>query len=345
MTVELVGHEGPRSALRALAASGEPVPPLLFAGPAGVGKRTAALAFAASLVCRTHPGGEPCGRCLGCLRVQDAPLATEIGARRGGDAPELYGDVGLVGVPEGKTRISVQQARDVVHSLSQRPFELTHRVYVIDEAERMNAASANALLKVLEEPPTWGVLVLVTPSPWSLPATIRSRLRTIRFGLLSLDDVVRVLARHGIEEDRARARARLSRGAPGVALALDPEQEQERVAILFDILQALASGAPPGEIAVAAGDAFGTSADNAASAIATLLALLRDAAAVAHGAPALHLDDDRARALAPAVDILAGPALTRARALETLRAEITIFNRNPRLAIEGAVLALAGRAS
>lgn len=340
---QVIGHARAIDALAALAEASAPVPPLLFAGPDGVGKRTAALAFAAALLCARTGGRGACGSCGPCLRVRDAAVATEIGGRASTDAPELYPDVGLIGVPEKKTRLSIQQARDIAHSMSQRPFELSHRVYVIDDAERLTTAAANALLKLLEEPPLWAVLILVTSSPWSLPVTIRSRIRTVRFGLLTIEEIIRVLEHAGIDRDDARARARLAAGSAGAALALEPEREAARVDLLVNVLMGLAAGRPAGELAVAAGESFGESPQAADAALTTLLVLLRDIAASAAGAPPLRLDAARATALVPALDTLAGPALARIAAIESIRAELTVYNRNPRLAVEGAVLALAGR--
>ena len=338
------GQDAAMDALRALAASEGPVPPLLLHGPEGVGKRSAAMAFAASLVCMEQGDGLACGRCRACSRVQHAGLSTEIGGRRSDkDSPESYPDVGLVSIPKGKTRISIQQARDVIHSMSSRPFELARRIYVIDPAERMTAAGANSLLKLLEEPPLFGVLVLVTSSPWSLPITVRSRVRPLRFAPLSRD-VVRdlLMEREGLDRDQAERRALRARGSMARAMAIDPEEERRATEGWVDVLAALPGHSCPAALAVGAGEIFGAAPDDALRALELLLEIVRDVHAGSAGAPPRQLNDDELARLAPMADALTGPALDRVRRVEELHREIVDFNRNPRLAVEGAVLALAG---
>jgi DNA polymerase-3 subunit delta' len=342
---ELAGQPQAIAALEALRASDDPVPPLLLHGPEGVGKRSAALAFVAALVCLQPQQGGPCRRCRACHRVGDAERVTAGRAdARATDAPEAYPDIGLVSVPRRKTRISVLQARDVIVSMAAAPFELARRAYVIEPADRMTPAAANALLKLLEEPPRWAVLVLVTTAPWALPITVRSRLRRVPFRPLDRETLVRLLVDRGFDEDEARRRARRARGSVARALALDVEADRERATLWHEVLTALGRGGAPGALAVRAGEAVGGSGEEALEGFEVLLEILRDAGAVASGATGSLevLGEDEARELAEALDALAGPALHRVPALDTLRREIVQFNRNPRLAVEGAVLTLGG---
>ncbi|RMF73109.1 MAG: AAA family ATPase [Acidobacteria bacterium] len=329
--------------LEALARSGQPTPPLLLHGPEGVGKATAARALAAALVCRSPRGADACGRCTGCRRVAEAGAVTRLRARAAAQAaPEIYPDVGLVGVPQGRTRISVLQARDVIVSLQNAPFELPRRVYVIDPADRMTPSAANALLKVLEEPPAHGVLVLVSASPWALPVTVRSRCRMVRFGLLARDDLVAILREARLDDAEIADRVALAGGSAGAALRLDPAREAGRLDAWCELLDGLARGVPAGLLAVEAGDRFAGDAGEAEASLAALLSLLRDVSAAAVGAPVRVVPDGTARRLAASLPRIAGPALARVGAIDDLRSELHRFNRNPRLAIEGAVLALAG---
>lgn len=342
----VLGQEAATDALAALAAlagAGDPVPPLLLFGPEGVGKRTAALAFAATLACPHRAGTDACGRCGPCLRIAAAEAVTAL--REGAtaqDAPRSYPDSGLVSIPRGKTRISVLQARDIAQSLSLQPFELTRRIYVVDPADAMTAGAANALLKVLEEPPPYGVLVLVTAAPWALPITVRSRLRPIRFRPLPEAIVERLLVAEGLPPEDAATRARRAAGSLARARALDLDGEAKRLEAWVQILERLGARAPAPPLAVLAGEAFGGSPTEALEGLAVLLAALRDVAAAHAGAPPRTLSPEAAARLAPAATTLLGPALDRANAVETLRREIVSINRNPRLGVEGAVLALAG---
>jgi DNA polymerase-3 subunit delta' len=342
----VLGQEAATEALAALAAgalAGDAMPPLLLFGPEGVGKRTAALAFASSLACLHRTGTDGCGRCGPCRRIAEGEAVTAL--REGStaqDAPRSYPDSGLVSIPKGKTRISVLQARDIAQSLSLQPFELSRRIYVVDPADAMTPGAANALLKALEEPPPYGVLLLVTSAPWALPITVRSRLRAIRFRPLPEEIVAGLLAAEGLPPEEAETRARRAAGSLARARALDLDGEAKRLEAWVQILERLGARAPAPPLAVLAGEAFGGSSTEALEGLAALLAVLRDVAAAHAGAAPRTLSSTAVARLAPAATALLGPALDRADAVETLRREIVSINRNPRLGVEGAVLALAG---
>ena len=126
-------------------------------------------------------------------------------------------------VEGGKTKksISVDQARDLPEFFSKSPSQAHYRVAIIDAADDLNLNAANALLKVLEEPPERGVLLLVTHAPGRLLATIRSRCRRLAFPVWpqhALEDLVR--NRTGISSAEASRVAAMAGGSPGQALAL-----------------------------------------------------------------------------------------------------------------------------
>ncbi len=126
-------------------------------------------------------------------------------------------------VENGKTKksISVDQARDLPEFFSKSPSQAQARVAIIDAADDLNMNAANALLKVLEEPPEHGVLLLVTHAPGRLLATIRSRCRRLAFPVwpqAALADLVR--DRAGVDDDEADRVAAMAGGSPGAALAL-----------------------------------------------------------------------------------------------------------------------------
>ena len=126
-------------------------------------------------------------------------------------------------VEGGKTKksISVDQARDLPEFFSKSPSQAHYRVAIIDAADDLNLNAANALLKVLEEPPERGVLFLVTHAPGRLLATIRSRCRRLAFPVWpqhALEDLVR--DRTGVPSAEAARIAAMAGGSPGQALAL-----------------------------------------------------------------------------------------------------------------------------
>src|SRR5438067_4627460 len=176
----------------------------LFHGPAGVGKRAMARAFAAEL-------------------LGDAPRVDR------GSHPDLY-----VLEPLGD-QIRIDAIRELRHDLHMRPFEADRRVYLIFGAHAMNEEAADALLKDLEEPPSYSVIVLVADELGSLPETIRSRCQPIPFRRLSEKTVRAAIEAQApdLPADEATAIARVAAGRlDRAALLLNDEASTRRAARL-----------------------------------------------------------------------------------------------------------------
>jgi DNA polymerase III subunit delta' len=158
-----------------LIALGERMPhALLFVGPPGVGKRDIAEALAARLLCRApRADGHACGECDGCtLRLSgNHPDLMRV------EPPDAVADDEAEPDSKGRksSQIVIDQIRDVQEALTVTGHQSARRVVLVDPAEAMNTFTANALLKLLEEPPADCVLVLVSSSPRRLLPTIRSR--------------------------------------------------------------------------------------------------------------------------------------------------------------------------
>ncbi len=181
---------------------------LLFSGAAGLGKGEAAVALARTLLCQETgaPGG--CGACPDCRQV-------DAGAH-----PDLRWIA-----PAGGS-IKLDQVRAVVRDAHLRPFRERSRVFIFRDAERMTDEAANALLKVLEEPPPAVHFVLLTAAPAALLPTIRSRCQEFPFRPLPPETVAAALAAEiGLGPEVALRIARLAGGNAGLArrLALGPE--------------------------------------------------------------------------------------------------------------------------
>jgi DNA polymerase-3 subunit delta' len=202
---------------------------VLVAGPQGVGKRELARHWAKSLLCeRPRPTGEACGECEACHWFDagthpDFLLLTLL--ERESKEGEL----------KRATEISVEQAREAVEFIQLSTYRAGRRLVVVEPAEALNTASANALLKVLEEPPINTVFVLVSHQPRQLLPTILSRCHKLDAGLPAWEESRAWLKTRGLDE----AALAWAGGAPLTALA-DHEEGQEETRA--EILQALCQG-------------------------------------------------------------------------------------------------------
>lgn len=192
----------------------------LFVGPPGVGKRLFAQSLAQCLHCERFADTEleACGECPSCRQM----LA------------ETHPDLHVAALPEGKTELPLhlfvgemeRRGREgLCYDLSLRPVSSTRKIAIVDDADALNAESANALLKTLEEPPPYSLLILVATSNDSLLPTIRSRCQQIRFSRLSGQDVTALLLELELIGDAREAAvvAELSEGSLAVARQLlDP---------------------------------------------------------------------------------------------------------------------------
>lgn len=209
---------------------------ILFEGPSGVGKRTAALALAARLLCRTPDGASACGGCASCTKL----VETEVGGRpgRGRNDPEtrrevpghpdLYftkkSDSGniLLGKRENAATW-VGSVRWLEERLHLRAHQGGAKVAVVEDADALQLPAANGFLKTLEEPPPNTFLLLTTDHPDRLLPTVLSRCLRIRFRSLDAPEVKAVLAQAdpGLSESDRELLAAASDGAPGRALERD----------------------------------------------------------------------------------------------------------------------------
>ncbi|HSE18919.1 MAG TPA: DNA polymerase III subunit delta' [Pyrinomonadaceae bacterium] len=217
---ELTGNSRVKAVLKRMLVSDRLPGAMLFTGEEGIGKRLFALEIARALNCRTPKDHEACGVCSSCVRIRNLNYPTRD------DADEWaqiiwtnHPDVGLVVAPRRVLR--VEQMRQIEKEANFRPFEGKARVFLIDEADKLNDASANALLKVLEEPPRTSHLILITARPAMLLPTILSRCQMIRFSPLTPDEIESHLVKNKIDLKTARLRARAAGGSMGRALSGD----------------------------------------------------------------------------------------------------------------------------
>jgi DNA polymerase-3 subunit delta' len=185
----------------------------LFTGPDGVGKTLFAQELAKALFCRGK-GERPCDKCPDC-RMNDRDGHPDL------MTVEPMGSSRVIKIHQIRGDLKQTDSGGVLRFLTLRPVQAPKRVVIIREAERLNDEAANALLKTLEEPADFAVLVLTTARPRSLPTTIRSRCQELRFSPLAPDQVVKALSSHvEFEEGEIREAARFADGSAGRALEI-----------------------------------------------------------------------------------------------------------------------------
>ncbi|MEI9890663.1 MAG: DNA polymerase III subunit delta' [Caulobacteraceae bacterium] len=238
------GGEGVEQAFLDALARGRLHHAWLLTGPEGVGKATFAYRAARRLM-----GARPDPQ-FGLLGSSpEDPVSRQIASRSHPDLMVLE-----KASEDGKARkhISVDDARRLPEFFAKAPASAPYRVAIIDAADDMNVNAANALLKILEEPPARGVLFLVSHSPGGLIATIRSRCRRLAFPPWDMQRVHSfVQGRTGLPADQALRLAQMARGAPGRAMAMAEEGALDAETVAQEILRRLPGADDAALLAVA----------------------------------------------------------------------------------------------
>ena len=209
---DIIGHERPKRLLKSMLAAGKLPHALLITGPPGVGKRTLAWTLAKAVNCGGPDPTDACEECQSCRKTEK----------------NIHPDVVEL-EPEGKLRvIKIDQVRELRRNIGFRPFEGRCKVYIIRDADRLQAQkdeAANALLKTLEEPPPQSLLILTAPRESDLLPTIVSRCLRLKLAPLSVETVADWLKRNrDLEGPQAWLLAALSQGRLGQVVEMDPEQ-------------------------------------------------------------------------------------------------------------------------
>ncbi len=235
----LIGNERAKEGLRRMLRQGRVPGALLFAGEEGLGKKLFALELARAFNCTARVGVEACGVCAACVRTGkfQFPAEDDRDAHKKVIWSE-HKDVGQV-IPYSRA-ILVDAIRDLEYESNFRPFEGTARVFIVEEADKLNDAASNALLKTLEEPSPTTHIVLITSRPASLLPTIRSRAQVVRFAPLSAKEIeafmVKSKRRSGEE---AKLAAQLAGGRPGHAVEFNLDAYRARRDWALGVVEAL----------------------------------------------------------------------------------------------------------
>jgi DNA polymerase-3 subunit delta' len=322
----VVGHHAAQRLLAREALSDQVSHAYLITGSEQIGKTTLALEFACLLQCQGRDAGspEPCGACDPCRKI----------------AAGSHPDVRLVVRPADKRILPVELVREVIHTANLAPSVGPWRIFILPEIERMAAASANALLKTLEEPPERVVLLLTCSEPEALLPTVVSRCQLVPTQPPSPDEIrLALVERWNIEPQRAEQLAALSHGRIGWAIdaAQHPDVERARSEALARLISL--TGASRDE-RLRAASALAPDTDAAREVVELWLFWWRDVVLAACGARGLASSGE-ARAEAERQ----GHALGIERAQGFLNAlvaarEALEANANPLLTIEALLLEL-----
>lgn len=232
---KIIGNDSVKDVLRRHLA-GDRVPnALLFAGTDGVGKRLFALELAKAFLCRNNANSEACCECQACQRAGqfEFPKADDKDAHK----KVIFSNHTDVGTVIAYNRnILVDAIRDLEKEAYFRPYEGNARFFLINDADKMNDAASNALLKTLEEPASTSHIILISSRPDTLLPTIRSRCQTVRFATVETEKIEQFLIERRLAATDAKLNARLAFGSVSRALSIDLEKLRDQREILLNVL-------------------------------------------------------------------------------------------------------------
>ena len=199
---EIVGHEQIKEHMQAAIRDKKPFHAYLFQGEEGVGKEALARTFAAGLQCQSESTDKPCKECVSCRQMES------------GNQPDV------IWVTREKASLGVDEIREqLCNTMDIKPFSSPYKIYLVPEAEKMTEAAQNALLKTIEEPPEYGIVILMTSNISALLPTIQSRCLTLEFRPLSTAVVESFVKEHcQVPDYQARASAAFAQGNLGKAM-------------------------------------------------------------------------------------------------------------------------------
>ena len=204
---DVVGQQAIVTALKNQVATSRIGHAYLFTGTRGTGKTTCAKIFAKAVNCPHQEGGDPCCQCDICRGIENGSIL---------DVVEI----------DAASNNGVDNIRDIRDETAYIPSECTYKVYIIDEVHMLSMAAFNALLKIMEEPPSHVIFILATTEIHKVPATILSRCQRYDFGRIQPQDIAARLLyiageeQIGLTPEAADLIARLADGALRDALSI-----------------------------------------------------------------------------------------------------------------------------
>ncbi len=209
---DVVGHESIIGHFKSSIEQGKVAHAYLIHGEKGTGKKMLAGLFAKTLQCETG-GTDPCGTCRSCIQCDS------------GNQPDI-----IWVTHEKPTVISVDDIREQVNNdIIIKPYSSRYKIYIIPEAELMNPQAQNALLKTIEEPPEYAVIMLLTNNLDKMLPTILSRCITLNLKPVGELDMMEYLSRMGVPQAKAKFCVGFAFGNLGKAVRLATSEEYNEI--------------------------------------------------------------------------------------------------------------------
>ena len=206
---DVIGNSGVKKILHRLLRQKKLPNSLLFAGPGGIGKKETALVVAKALNC-LKKSADSCEECTHCRAINH------------GNFPDV------MVISPAKDILKIDQMRLLKNTAHLKPMAGHKRVFIVVEAEKMNEEASNSLLKILEEPPPFSLIILVTPNPYRIIPTIKSRCQVFQFSPIPKKEIQKALENKGIQPERAQILSLQVDGNLKQALSLDWEDVQSQ---------------------------------------------------------------------------------------------------------------------
>ena len=340
----IIGQDRPIRILTAFLQKGTLPHALLFTGLEGAGKKSAAIAFAMACNCTGNPlpvnyqrddsrssdqpGPDarsstdlPCGACKQCRKIEAASHPDVIQLQPAGSF------------------IKIDQIRTLCQTLAMKPYEARVRVVIISNAQAMNPAAGNALLKMLEEPPANTVLILLASHASDLLPTIVSRCQQVRFYPVPRKNLVSVLVdKHGVSSRDARVIATMAGGSISRALQMHQSNWINRRNWLIDESKAISRGSVNRLLAF--GEQLSRDKENLPEALEVMKCWLRDLVVTRLSAKHIINQDLTDRLQQASQKTTLSSLLSKLEAIQTTQNAIKA-GTNLRLAMESLVLKLS----
>lgn len=204
----IIGNEKNKELLLSTAKKNNVLHSYLFVGDEGIGKSLFAKEFAKMILCNAEEN-KACGNCKSCIEFN----------------AESHPDFTIIEPEEGKT-IKIEQVRYLQQKIAEKPVTSLKKVYIIENCETMTREAANCLLKTLEEPPIYALLLLLTSNESKLLTTIKSRCMKLYFMPIPEQQILEYLKKNGLNTDVTENMIKSSQGSIGKALKIQEEKEK-----------------------------------------------------------------------------------------------------------------------